>query len=273
MWPRCSEVEIDEGQIFYKLAREKKYDLVAAYGEQPHLQFVNCKSDGDFKKFLLRYGPIQLNALGRKIGWELVPLRNYEAARRFLRAVVRIMDACKKAEGQRAALTEFFSAAINNLSPGLLREEFKCDFASYVARQIGDSPIEDPIKWSENTTEERVRKALALAVEDWFRTPRAWGFRVQPHGKAFRIQPSFELHDLWDALRWMFFFDEWNHRPPILCRECPTIFHASTAHARKFCSPECAHRAANRVWRQKDLRKQKVKTKRSRESDGTHKTR
>jgi hypothetical protein len=81
------------------------------------------------------------------------------------------------------------------------------------------------------------------------------------------------LHSLWDALRWMLFFDEWNDRPPMVCQECPKIFRPSSAHKMKYCSPECAHRATNRAWRRKDLSKKKVKRESTGGTDVSRKTR
>jgi hypothetical protein len=274
MWPRCTEVEIENGLIGYKLARGRAYDLVAAYGDEPHVKLANCKDDADFREFVLRFGPLHLTEANVTNGFGVVPLRDYQAGSRFLRAIMRIMDACKKPQDPRAALAEFFAALTNNVPPGPLQEDLKLDIAlSVITPLCGSIKTGDPVEWAQGATASDIRKALASCVEDWFRFPNHWGFRVQPRGKVFEIRPSFALHSLWDGLRWMLFFDEWNHRPPVLCQECPTIFRPQTAHKKKFCSPECAHRAANRDWRRKDLRKQKVNRKQKGDNDVTHKTR
>ena len=273
VWPRCSEVDIDQVRIGYKLAEGRAYDLVKAYAEEPHVEFANCRNDADFRRFLLRFGPLHLNEVNLKHGFGVVRLRDYQAASRFLRAIMQVMDACKKPQDPRAALVEFFSSLPNNVSPGPLREAFKQYISlEEISPLAGSMTTGDPAEWAQHASVTDVRKALASCVGGWFRSPNRWGFRVQPRGKVFEIEPSFELNSLWDGLRWMLFFDEWNHRPPVLCQECPTIFRPQTAHKKKFCSPECAHRAANRDWRRKDLRRLKVNRKQKGDNDGTRKT-
>lgn len=274
MWPRCSEVEVGDGRIFYKLAKGQAYDLVAAYADEPHVKFVNCKDDADFRDFVLRFGPLHLTGVSLTSGFGVVPLRDYQAGSRFLRGIIRIMDACKKPQDPRVALAEFFAALTNNLAPGPLREDLKQHISlSLISPVCSSMRTGDPVEWAHHASTTDARKALASCVEDWFRSPSRWGFRVSARGKVFEIKPSFELNSLWDGLRWMLFFDEWHHRPPVLCQECPTIFRPMTAHERKFCSSEHAHRAANRDWRRKDLLKQKVNRKRKGATNVTPKTR
>jgi hypothetical protein len=274
VWPRCGEVDIDQDHIGYKLAEGRAYDLVKAYAEEPHVEFANCRNDADFRKFLLRFGPLHVNEVNLKHGFGVVRLRDYQAASRFLRALIQIMDACKKPQDPRAPLVEFLSSLLNNVAPGPLREAFKqCISLEEISPLAGSIKTGDPAEWAQHASVTDVRKALASCVEDWFSSPSRWGFRVQPKGKVFEIKPSFELNSLWDAMRWMLFFDEWNRRPPVLCQECPTIFRPQTAHKKKFCSPECAHRAANRDWRRKDLRKQKANRKQKGDSNVTDETR
>ncbi len=275
MWPRCGQVEAGDGRIFYRLAEGRAYDLVGAYAKEPHIKFMNCDKDVDFERFVSAWGPLLLFPETLERGWAVVQLRDYRARRDLLRAVTRIMSACKGLQDKRESLVEFFTAIVNMVAPGLTREVMK----EAVSLDLISEPLfslqqkGDPLKWVESASAADIRKVLASCVEDWFRSPSRWGFRVQPQGKVFEIRPSFELNSLWDAMRWMLFFDEWNHRPPVLCAECPTIFRPTTAHERKFCSPECAHRAANRDWRRKDLHKERVNRKRKGDSNVTHKTR
>jgi len=274
-WPRCSEVEIENGLLGYKLAKGRAYDLVEAYADEPHVKFANCESDADFRRFVLRFGPLLLPEQNPILGWGVVPLRDYQAASRFLRSVMRMMVACKKSQGHREALVEFFAALTNNPTPGPKRDVFNQAVSLDVISPLSGfrTNIGDPVEWAKHASATDVRKALASCVEDWFRSPNRWGFRVQAIGRGFEIKPSFELHSLWDGLRWMLFFDEWNKRPPVLCQECPKIFRPGTAHDRKYCSPECAHRAANRIWRRKDLQKKRTNRKRIGGTNVTHKTR
>jgi hypothetical protein len=275
LWPRCKWVRVDDGRIGYMLGKGRAYDLVEAYPKAPHIQFMNCATDVDFERFVREWGPLLLFPEELERGFAVMPLRDYIARKDLLRAVAQIMRACKGREDERQSLREFLSALTNMVDEGSTREVMKeavsFDLISLPLRSI--QPIRDPIKWAEFASASEIRKVLAACVEEWFSSPSRWGFRVQAKGKAFEIKPTFELNSLWDGLRWMLFFDEWNARPPVLCRECPTIFRPDNAHARKFCSPECAHRAANRDWRRKDLKKQQVKRKPKGDSNVTHKTR
>jgi len=85
----------------------------------------------------------------------------------------------------------------------------------------------DPVEWARSANIDQLRTVLASCVEDNVRSPRGWGLRVEVLAKDFDIKPSFELYSLWDALKWMLFYDEWNERPAILCPECPNIFAAA----------------------------------------------
>jgi hypothetical protein len=271
VWPRCTQVEEGDGNIFCKFAEARTYDLVKAYAKTPHITFMNCDKDVEFVKFVSAWGPLLLFPEDLARGWALVPLRNYRARRDLLRAVTRIMSACKGFQDERESLKEFIAAILNMVPPGPVREPLK---KSVYFELISSLPSlqrkGDPIKWAESARTADIRRVLASCVQDWFRSPSRWGFRVQARGKVFEIRPSFELHSLWDGMRWMLFFDEWNLRPPIVCQECPTIFRPKTAHIMKFCSPDCAHRATNRVWRRKDLRKQRLERKGGKH--GTRKT-
>jgi hypothetical protein len=275
MWPRCSQVEAEDGRIFYRLAKGRAYDLVEAYAKEPHIKFMNCDKDTDFEQFVREWGPLLLSLESLKRGWAVEQLRDYRAHSNFLRAVSRIMGACKGLQDERESLGEFLTAAVNMVALGPTREAMK----KAVSLDLISEPLAslqqtgDPLKWANSASAGDIRKVLASCVEDWFRSPSRWGFRLQSRGRVFEIKPSFELKSLWDGLRWMLFFDEWNDHPPILCQECTTVFRPQTAHERKFCSPECAHRAANREWRRKDLHKQKLNRKWKGDTDVTRKTR
>jgi hypothetical protein len=75
MWPRCSQVEVDDGKIFCKIAGARTYDLVRSYAKTPHITFMNCDKDVDFKKFVSAWGPLLLFPEDLVRGWALVPLK------------------------------------------------------------------------------------------------------------------------------------------------------------------------------------------------------
>jgi hypothetical protein len=254
------------------LAKGRAYDLVKAYEKEPHVEFANCKKDEDFRRFVLRWGPLRVSDDVLMTGLGREPIRYYQADSRMLRAMLGIMGACRGRKDLRAPLVEFFKAQINHFP--LLDSSIRKTFSELVALEeisavCRHELVRDPIKWATEASIAEIQKVLASCIERWCHAPSRWGLRVQETKTGLEIKPSFELHSLIDALRWMIFYDEWNHRPPTLCSECPRIFRPDTAHERKFCSPECAHRAANRAWRRKDLKERAIR----RRKGGTNVTR
>jgi hypothetical protein len=259
-----------EGELIgYKLAKGRAYDLVDAYTYAPHIEFANCD---DFQSFLLAWGPLLHTE--SKLDWRVVQVSQYQACKGFLRAMMRMISACKGLQDQRESLIDFLTAEVNMVESGttrnLLKQAISIDLVSDLSLP---TQIIDPFEWARSASILEVRKALAVCVENWVRAPSRWGLRVDRHGRDLLIKPSFELFSLWDAMKWMLFFDEWNRRAPILCQECPRIFRSETAHERKFCTPECAHRAANRKWRRKDLSKHEANREIEGGLHGTRKTR
>lgn len=257
-WPRCSEVHAEEGLLFYRFGGAEAYDIVRAYQKEPHIEFLNCQSAEDFCRFLRRWGPLLVSPEQLDRGWATARLRSYEAVARFLRTMLKMMDACRRGKGERESLIEFIAAFVEYDDDPELQCLLREDLTLYLGeRGGGPPPNADPAEWAREAGAPEVRKALALLVETWFRAPNRWGLRVSQTTKGgVEIKPSFELYTLLDGLRWMIFYDEWNRRSPTLCAECPTIFRPSSMHEKIFCSPECAHRSANRRWRRKDLKGQ-----------------
>lgn len=243
--------------IYCTLAVGGAYDLVRAYSKTPHILFLNCQIDGDFKTFVQDWGPLLLSDKEWKSGIAVVALDRYRAYRSFLRAIKRMIDACRGVGDQRDSLIEYFTAEANMVTAGPTRNDVKTLTYSDLISPLTHDLSGDPVEWAQSARIAEVRKVLAACVEHNVRSPRGWGLRVEALAKGFDIKPSFELYSLWDALKWMLFYDEWNERPAILCPECPNIFAARSGHHWKYCSPECAHRATNREWRRKDLRQRK----------------
>ncbi len=261
MWPRCGKVAVTDDTIYCELAVGRAYDLVKAYSETPHIKFLNCQTKEDFQSFVQKWGPLLLSDEEWKCGKAVVALDYYRAYRSFLRSIKSIIDACRGGGDQRESLVEYFTAQAHMVSAGPTREDVKAlaylDLISPLTHRLQG----DPVEWAKSANIAQVRKVLAFCVEDNVRSPRGWGLRVEGRAKGFEIMPSFELYSLWEALKWMLFYDEWNRCPPILCRECYKIFRPLTAHKRKYCSAECAHRATNREWRRKDLRERRNRLK------------
>jgi hypothetical protein len=147
------------------------------------------------------------------------------------------------------------------------KEPFSHSLLRYKFNYEGDSVV-----WAESASIDSVKKALVLFVEGCVSAPTGY-MRVEERRSGFVLKPSFLLPNLWEALTWMVWLDEWNGWPPPVCLECHKVFPQLTAHERKYCSPKCAHRATNRKWRRKDLRARKQKLKAKGVTDGTRKAR
>ncbi len=241
------------------------------------MQFLNCKTIADLRSFTRAWGPLYLDQTRGKedirFGKAVRRLDECEAHRRWLRAVKRMIDACRGIEDERNSLIEFLAAEVdmertsNTYKPGkvpifhdLLRLQYHFE---------GDA-----VTWATSSDADSVKKVLAYSVETYVRAPLG-SLAVETTRKGFVVKPSFLLSSLWEALTWMLWFDEWNRWPPVACRECHKVFRPLTAHKKKYCTHECAHRATNREWRRKDLRQRKkiLKAKANGGTYGTRKTR
>src|SRR6267154_2677960 len=265
LWPRCSKVEISNELLYCKLALDRQYDLVEAYRKTPHIQFMNCKNVDDLQSFTRAWGPLYLVLTPGnediRLGKAVRRLDECEAHRRWLRALKGLIEACRGRSDERGSLKEFLDAEADLDRTSNTHQPGKTSiFHSHLEQLFGYAG--DSVAWAASTDIDSVKRALSLSVETYVRAPIGCLRVEETKRKGFEINPSFSLQTLWDALRWMIWLDEWNGWPPPACLECHRIFPRLTAHERKYCSPECAHRATNREWRRKDLLHQrKLKTK------------
>ena len=274
LWPRCASVEVRNGFFYCELALDRQYDLVEAYRKTPHIQFMNCKTIEDLQSFTRAWGPLYLvltpGSEDIRLGKATRRVDECEAHRRWLRSLKSLLDACRGRADERGALKEFLAAEAdiertsNTYQPGQIPI-----FHTVLQQSFGYGG--DSVGWAASTDIRSVRKALALSVEAHVVAP-AGCLRLKPRRNGFVIEPSFSLSTLWEALRLMIWLDEWYGWPPPACLECHRIFPQLTAHERKYCSTECAHRATNREWRRRDLRK-KRRAREGGSRDGTRKAR
>jgi hypothetical protein len=253
---------VRNGLIRCELTLDRQYDLVDAYPRGPHIQFLNCETVDDLKSFFRAWGPLYLvHTPGDeeiRLGKVVRQLDECQAHRKWLRAVKRMIDACKGFEDARSSLVEFLASEVDIHRTDPTHQPDTAPFFHEILR--GRFHYEgDSVAWAVSTDITSVKRALIFSIESNVSAPSGYGLKVDEGRKGIEIKPHFSLGSLWDALRWMLWFDEWNHWPPLPCLECHKIFRPSTAHKMKYCTHECAHRATNREWRRKDLRKRKNK--------------
>lgn len=244
-----------------ELALDRQYDLVDAYTRFPHIQFLNCQTLDDLQSFTRAWGPLYLTSIPdeRALGKAARRIDECKAHRRWLQALKGMIEACRGREDARRALAEFLAAEVdidrtsNIYRPG--QDPIFHDLLRLQLNYEGDSVV-----WANSAEIDSVRKALIFCVESYVSAPIGC-VRVEERRKGFEIKASFSLPSLWDAMKWMIWLDEWNGWPPPACLECHKIFPQLTAHERKYCSRDCAHRATNRKWRRRDLRQRKAKAR------------
>jgi hypothetical protein len=166
-----------------------------------------------------------------------------------------VIDACKDLKDKRAALVEFLEAELELERTSSTYQAGNAPFFHYIFQRRFQLEG-DPAVWAASTDISSVQRALVFSVETSIHGAPG-GLRVEKNGKRFEIKPRFAFMDLWDALKSMLWLDECNRQPPLPCFECHKIFRPLTAHEMKYCGHQCAHRASNREWRRKDLRKRK----------------
>jgi len=274
-WPRCAKVDVKDETLHCELALNRDYDLIDAYPKDPHIQFLNCQSAADIEGFTKTWGPLYLvqtqgneDLKVRKLDRRL---DEWMAHRRWLRSVKGLIDACRSLDDERKSLVEYLVAEndMERTGPGFRPGQQPLAYLHLrsLFRHEGNT-----VDWAESAPIGIVRKALASSLQICLTAPAGYGVRVEESKGKFEIKPSFGIGNLWEALRWMLWFDEWNQWPPIACLECHKIFRPLTAHKIKYCTHKCAHRATNREWRRKDLRRKKEIGKKQ-ERGGTNVTR
>jgi hypothetical protein len=278
LWRSCRSVQLRGNTIHCELT-DTPYDLADAYQGAPHLQFSNCSTDDDLVAFVHTWGPLRLKPQEQHTSRVSVTLQEYWAWQKLLRSIHHMLDSCRHNRNERESLAGYFAAWIDAAPTNSIRRLIMKDFAFDIQRSINrlvppGFVVKNPMEWATSGNILLVRRVLAQRAEMATKPPRRYGLRVEAKTNRFEIKPSFELEDLWSALQWMVFYDEWNARPPTLCKECPRIFRARSANQTKYCSPTCAHRATNREWRRRDLREHGKRTIRSKGApNGPRKTR
>jgi hypothetical protein len=264
LWPRCKRVELKDDSLLCILDLDRQYDLIASYQKDPHVQFLNYKSLDDLVVFTRAWGPLYLveSPSERNSGTAVRRVDDCLAHLKWLRAVHQMIQACKGRADWRGSLAEYLAADKESLSgvwePGKSTvTELWLEHSFHIKGGLAD--------WIASADISSVQRAVAFYVEA--NTQWRSGLRVEKRGKSFELRPCFEVHSLWDAMQLMVSLDQQNRCSPRVCHECRRIFRPLTAHDKRFCSYECAHRVTNRAWRRKDLRSKKRRSRKGK-SDG-----
>jgi len=253
-----------DGQVRCELEPERSYDLVRAYQYDPHVQLINCATDEQLVSFVRAWGPLGSSVDELNRGSCSTPLSRYWIFQNWLKGFFNLLTAFKDSAGEREALQEFMEAEIGDWrSSAIASPQSEPLPILGLKTQFG---IEDDLStWLRDSPLGIVRSAIQFMIEVMPVGAHPHLMCVRRSGKP-ALEARWSVDSLEVALKWMVWYDEFEQHPVICCQACRRVFRPDTAHARKYCSYECAHRVAAREWQRKQ-------SKSRRSSNGPGKTR
>lgn len=261
-WYRCKRVSFDGDTATWQLGQASKYNMLEAYQRKPHMQLVRATTDEALRAFIKAWGPLRVR-LDSWTGTDRI--QRYRRTRDELTASVRLVASIEEPEMQRPVLQEWVQ--LGNVHSddfdilfGWLRHKFS------IPGPLLEGFDENLQKWVEAASANDIEAACIGLVSflpiEQFRHRLA----VDSTGKGNVVRASMGVTSLEEALNWMLWQDVFQKHPFQFCGECRALFQPEWKHAKKFCTPECAHRKTGREWQQKKRAKE-------RGSNGTEKTR
>jgi hypothetical protein len=223
------------------LEPEKSYVLMEAYEDNLHVRFANADSDKELMDFFRAWGPLWIpNAIlipdGRTPPDGIVdlPLARCREYQKQMKALIGALTAFKWGEREREALEELIQAEI----------AMNGDLFSTLADIWGIRG--DALEWAKSASIADVRRVTSCMVESIVGSMLSMKLSLSRSRGERKVQAGWTFMNLEDALRWMVWYDEFTKHPVICCPECRKVFRGETARPRKYCSPECGHRATAR---------------------------
>lgn len=246
-WVRCREVAIVGTHVHCILATDRTYDLISAYERDPHLQFIGCVTNEQLLAFVRSWGPLTLSWDDSRRGACSAPLGLYRAFQEWLKAVVGLLSALKSMDRERESLQAFIQAEVAWQQS--LKQSAETDLL-IVGLKLQHNIEGDLLAWLGNAPVPDVRSAIAFVVQT---VPLGATSSLQCTRRSGKssVRARWNISSLQEALSWMVWYDEFTENPLICCQACRRIFRPETAHARKYCCYECAHRVAAREWQRK----------------------
>jgi hypothetical protein len=163
---------------------------------------------------------------------------------------VELLSSFKSMDNERESLRRFVQAeARKEQSSG-----HSADTAPLLLGLKRKHKIEgDVLTWLDDASLPELRSALPFVVQTVPIGSATSLECIRRSGKPV-VRARWSVSALHEALRWMVWYDEYTQNPLVCCQACRKTFRPETAHARKYCSYECAHRVAAREW-QRNQRK------------------
>lgn len=266
-WPRCRAVTLTDAILHCSLDFGPAFVLVEAYRRDLHIQFANANTDEGLIAFVRAWGPLSMSQRDKDAAAVSLPLGKVRAFQRWLRAVIGSLAAFKKAKGEREALLELLEAEYGQeqYSPAPLPEPVSWSLLRAWLKVQGIEFTGTVADWLSSADIGSVRSATEMILSHVAAWPVAGEFVFRRRGNRGEVEARWAIDDLKDALRWMVWYDEFTKHPIICCQECRRVFRGETAHVRKYCSYECAHRATGREWQ----RRKRTALRSSKRNQGT----
>jgi hypothetical protein len=246
-WYRCQRVEINGDVLKWELNQERAYDVLRAYQDGPHREFIEASTDGALRVFVRRWGPLWPSG-GTRTGCHSI--KAYRKQRDQLSAFVQLLEAIENASERRQALLAVLRVCED--PPEDL------DFFFYAEPLLRGIP-RDRRAWCENAFQSEIDELCIHIVN---KCPFSWVplFKVERHGRGEIVRVSLLMTGLLEALIWMVWQDVFLKRPFRFCVECGALIKCETKHKRRFCDnpkTNCARRKTDRDWKRKKRAKEK----------------
>src|SRR5215831_18317960 len=107
-WPRARKFQIDAGWVKCELDYARAYRLIDGYGREPHVSFMNLKSEDKLAAFVQTWGPLQIpDKSPRTTSW--MQIQWYWNFQQDLKVTTRLLGAFSRRHGEKEALEEFLA--------------------------------------------------------------------------------------------------------------------------------------------------------------------
>lgn len=261
-WYRCKRLLFAGDLSTWELSQTGRYDLFEAYQKRPHIQLIKASDDGALRDFVKAWGPLR----ARLDSWSgCDPIERYRRTRDVLTASVRLLASIEEPAMQREALQDLVQLGDADDTAfhaflGLLRARFS------IAGELRWGFDANLQGWVETASAKDIEAACITLVSSLPLEQFTHKLEVASAGRSNVVRASIGVTSLEEALHWMMWQDVFHRHPFQFCEECRVLFQPDWKHAKKFCTPECAHRKTGREW-------QKRKRKGERGEYGTQKAR
>jgi hypothetical protein len=170
-----------------------------------------------------------------------------------LKGIVGLLNAFKNRDYERESLRAFLQSEIARLqSLGLPAGTAPL----FRGLKLLPNTEGDVLSWLDSRSLPDLRSAIAFVLQ--IVPLGATGFLQCTHrSRKPIVRARWSIPSLEEALGWMVWYDEFTRNPLVCCHACRKIFRPETAHTRKYCSYECAHRVAAREWQRKQRKLKK----------------